>query len=103
MPCGREYLKLTFGTADGEELGRKVMGVDRAYRHHYVAGADIELGHKRFLNPELFESYLSATLYLLLEFSNSMSEPMLHPRPKSNPIMSTTWGRSMRPCPLASR
>ena len=46
------------------------MGVDRAYRHHYVAGADIELGHKRFLNPELFESYLSATLYLLLEFAN---------------------------------
>ena len=69
MPRTGHDSALTLRTIDGEETQRFVMGVGQADRHHDMSCADVDGTRERFLNPELFQFYLTAFLGLLFPFS----------------------------------
>ena len=70
MPCVRKEFGLTFSTIDGKEFIWKVVLVYFTDRNDDFARLYIELAApESFVQPELFQSDLSASLYLCLVLS----------------------------------
>ena len=67
MPCARQNGVFAFGTIDGEEVERLMIGVGQTYGHNDVAGTYVGETSERLLNPELLKLYFAATLLLLLK------------------------------------
>ena len=57
MPCAGENGVLAFGTIDGEEIERLMVGVGQTYGHDDMAGTYVGETSERLLNP-LAELYL---------------------------------------------
>ena len=67
MPCARQNGVFAFGTIDGEEVERLVVGVGQTYGHDDMAGTYVGETSERFLNPELLQLHFATALLLLLK------------------------------------
>ena len=69
MPCAGENSVLTFGTIDGEEIERLVVGIGQTYGHDDMAGTYVGKASERLLNPELLKLYFATAFLLLLKLN----------------------------------
>ena len=69
MPCARQNGVFAFGTIDGEEVERLVLGVGQTYGYDDMAGTYVGETSERLLNPELLQSHFTPTFYFFFKFS----------------------------------
>ena len=69
MPCTGQDGVLALGTIDGKEFGRQVGIVGATYGYNHMAHAQVQRRSEGFLQPELLQGDLAATLNFRLIFA----------------------------------
>ena len=69
MPCAGKNGVLAFGTIDGEEVERLVVGVGQTYWHDNMAGTYVGETSERLLNPELLQLHFATAFLFLLKLN----------------------------------
>ena len=69
MPCARQNGVLAFGTIDGEEIERLMVGVGQTYGHDDMAGTYVGETSERLLNPELLQLHFATAFLFLLKLN----------------------------------